>query len=252
MAGDEAVKLRRTASNGSDELAILDEAIVSADAECATALAAEETTRTEGDKIIGGLAAELGRGSISKDEYDVRKSEALAAAAKATNDRERAEAVASALRTEAADLAESIALARVSNDESEVTEHDQELARLAAETDRVQGIRAEAADRLHVAQEALRSARAPYDPVSREEECHRQQQERELAHYWAREPRWRLDRANLSQPMLAKVKEEQERLSREAERARADLRERSRRDLARLGVSPDEIPRPGYRDFDRV
>lgn len=243
--------VNRRRSNGpvrGTDLAELDARIASADSDLVSSITIEETVKA----TLCGLAADLGRGLISTDEYEVQKTEAEKSIAKASNDRERAETVAMALRVEAADLAETIARERVIAIEQEVSEYGMAMAKLDAERARVEGERANAEKLLCAAQDATRTARARYDPEARAQAWRHEQRNRRLARYWSGQPRWRLESAKLSPRMIALVKEEREKRRHTIEAEREALRGRSRRDLAALGYGDGDAFSVGYRAFNRV
>lgn len=238
-----------------DEFNLVRERWVVAGAEHDQAAAAVEQAKAACEERLGQLAQDLALDKTTVDDYERAKAENERPLTEAESALTRSEAVLAALAARAFELAQQIAEKKQAEIREALTRVQEDNAALEAKLTAGRVLEAELDGQLEDAARESAEAGAEFDATRRAEAWTREQQERELAQWWAAQPSWRVEAESLSPPMRRRIEEEREKRRVKAEAERAGFRERSRRQWEQLGAPAAEHDLPDVspgRTFDRV
>ena len=249
--------LDRIKSSGSaaDELAALVERWTASQAERDQLAAAVEQAKVEREDRLGGLADDLGLGKIDVEDYERQKAESELSLADAEEALTRSEAVIEALGKRAAVLEAEIAQGQEDEIRAALDVAQSNVANLEAKLASARRLAEELDVQLEDAIKATSDAGERFDPERRRAAEQRRRYEDRIARDWAASRPHRLNDPPPKGPprhLRARALEYAEQFRRESEAERAALSERSRREMAALGVSEEDRPRADYRSFDRL
>jgi hypothetical protein len=169
------------------EISKLRKAVEDARADRVTATAAAAAAQAKSDERIGDLAAQLGLGEITAEEYDRAKAQAQEPAERAATHLARVEATLEGLQGRGAEAAKAVRAERLAAASAQVAAREETVARLEAELDAEE--RKLAADRERgVAVDAeTRALIAEFDEQAAEVHAAELRQRDETAEWWAQQ-----------------------------------------------------------------